>query len=121
MLDKITNPEKFIDAEEKGADWIKAQKKEYSGFGEIVKSFFGLKSPDHDPFANAVFKYGGAFVGADSLYMSQFLERSDRPFLVGGILLTWGIAGTLTAIMGTRDSMKRRGIERKRKLQRAVS
>lgn len=116
MFDRISNPEKFIDAEQAGADWIREQKKEYADLWEIVKSYFSLKSTDHDPFANFVMKYGGTFVGGESLYLLKYLENADKPFLVGGVLLTWGIMGILITAMATRDSMKRRKIERQRKL-----
>ncbi len=120
MLDRITHPEKFIDAEAKGADWIKKQKKEHAGLGEIIRSFFSLKSTDHNPMANLVFKSGSLLAGG-SIYLASFLENTDRPILVGAVLLAFGVEGVGTSIIATRDSMERRGIERKRKLQRAVS
>lgn len=119
MLDRISNPEKFIDAERAGADWVKAQRKECGGFLEIVRSYFSLKSTDHNPLANFVFKYNGTFVAGSSMYHAQFLENADKPLFVGGILLIWGIMGASTTVMGTRDSMDRRKIERQRKLARS--
>lgn len=121
MLDRITQPEKFIDAEHAGADWIKEQKKEYSGLGEIMKSFFSSKSTLHDPIANFVFKYGGIFLAGASAYSVKFLERTDNPLFFGGIFLIWGLAGIAATSTATLDSLYSRETERKRKREKITT
>ncbi len=121
MLDKITNPDKFIDAEKVGSTWISDQKKEYKGFKEVVRSFFSLKSTFHNPITNIVLKYGGLSLAGGSIYSAKFVENTNDPLVIGGILLTWGVAGVGTTIMGTMDSMSQRIIERKRKLEKTKS
>lgn len=120
MLDRISNPEKFIDAEKAGSAWISEQRKEYKGLEEVVRSFFSSKSTNYQPFANLLFKFGGIYVAGASSNYGRFVENTDNPLYVGGTLLYMGLFGVGTSVMATRDSMKRRKIERERKLQRVT-
>lgn len=120
MLDRITHPEKFIDAERAGTDWVKAQKKEYPGFSEVVKSFFSLKSMTHDPVANFFMKLSGVAGGALFTYSQRVAENSNHPYFMGGSLIVLGIGGILATGAGTLDSMDRRKIERARKAARVA-
>ncbi|MEK7648992.1 MAG: hypothetical protein AAB400_03720 [Patescibacteria group bacterium] len=121
MFDRITHPEKFIDAEHAGKNWIAQEKKNYTGFSEVLKSFLSLKNTEFNPMYSIVFKYGGTAVAGMSAYGTKFLERTEDPLLVGGVLLASGVLGLSTIVMGTVDSMKRRKILQERKLARKTS
>lgn len=121
MFDRITHPEKFIDAERVGLDWIKDQKEEYKGLAEAVRSFFSLKSMTHDPVANFFIKLSGVAGTELLVYTQKVAENSSHPYFTGGTLITLGIGGILAAGAGTLDSMHRRKIERERKTKKAAA
>lgn len=117
MFNRITHPEELLPtaAETRGQEWIDSQKDKYGGLGEVVRSFFSLRNMEYDSFGGIILKYGGLFVAGGSAYMARFLERADRPEIIGAFLLIWGLAGLGSAAISTRSSMDKRREDRERK------
>ena len=121
MSEKMTSPENNTSAEQAGTAWLSEKKKEHAGLGEIIRSFFSIKSGVYDPVANIAYKIGGVYItSVIAFYSPQLIEgvlKSDYPLLIGAMFLTFGATGIGTVSLGTLDSMKGRKREREQKLR----
>lgn len=111
MLDRITQPEKFVDAETRGANWIREQKKESPKLIEIIKSFFSAESLIH-PSVNVLIKaLSASLLAANALHRTIPLNPS---YVATGFICLGVIgAGGLTA--ATLETMRARELKRQKR------